>query len=90
MPDKSRRAAQARYQRRKAARKRLIERVAAGPQPARSEGTAKVTVTAASEVQVSSTLRYSVGNELRKIGILGGGLIVILIVISIILRYTME
>ena len=90
MPDKSRRATQARYRRKKAARQRLIERVAAAPQPARSEGIAKVTGTTASEVQVSSTLRYSVGNELRKIGILGGSLIVILIIVSLILRYTME
>jgi preprotein translocase subunit SecF len=90
MPDKSRRTTEARYRRKKAARQRLVERAAVATQPAQSEGTAKVTRTAASEMQASNTLRYSVGNELRKIGILGGSLIVILIVVSLILRYTMQ
>ena len=90
MPDKSRRTAQAKYRRRQAARQRLIERTAAAPQPAQSDGTAKVTRATASEAQTSNTLRYSVGNELRKIGILGGSLIVILIVVSLILRYTIS
>jgi hypothetical protein len=89
MPDKSRKTSQAKFRKRQAARQRLIERTAAFPQSAQSEGTANVTRSTASEAQAPNTLRYSVGNELRKIGILGGIMIVILIVVSLILRYTM-
>ena len=88
MPDKSRRTAQAKYRRRQAARQRLIERTAAAPQPAQSGGTAQVTKTTASEAQTSHALQYSVSDELRKIAILGGSLVVILVVVSLILHYT--
>ncbi len=89
MPDKSRKTSQVKYRRKQAARQRLIDRTAATPQSAQSEGTANVTRAAASEAQVSSKLRYSVGSEMRKITILGGSMIIILIVVSLILRYTM-
>ncbi len=89
MPDKSRKTSQAKYRRRQAARQRLIDRTAAVPQSAQSDGTANVTRTAVSEAQTPKSLRYSVGSEMRKITILGGSTIIILIVVSIILRYTM-
>jgi hypothetical protein len=89
MPDKSRKAAHghAKYHRRKATRQRLADRVASVPQPAQSETTAQATRATASVVQPSEAPHYFVTNELRKIGILGGTLIVILIVVSLILRY---
>ena len=88
MPDKSRKTTQAKYRRRQAARQRLIERTAAGPQPVQTDSTGQVIKTTASEPQTSHILRFSVVDELRTIGILGGSLVVILVVVSIILHYT--
>jgi hypothetical protein len=87
MPDKSRRASYTKYRRKKAARQRLAERVAAGPQPAQPGATAQTTMTTTSEVQPSEAPHFVMANELRKIGILGGSLVVILIIVSIILHY---
>ena len=62
------------------------------PQQAQSEETATITSTTAPEVQAQATTGklFSVSNELRKISILGGSLIVILIIVSLILRYTID
>jgi hypothetical protein len=88
MPDKSRKTVQAKYRKRQAARQRLIERAAAGPQPVQSGGTTQVTGTNVSEAQTTHIVRFSVVDELRTIGLLGGSLVVILIIVSIILRVT--
>jgi len=89
MPDKSRKAAHAhaKYRRKKAARQRLAERVAAFPQTAQPGATAQAARATTSEAQPSEAPRYFVTKELRNIAILGGALIVILIVVSLILRY---
>jgi hypothetical protein len=90
MPDKSHRAAHghAKYRRKKTVRQRLAERVAAVSQPAQPGATAQAIRPTASEARPSEAPRYFVTNELRKIGILGGTLIVILIAVSLILHYT--
>ncbi len=90
MPDKSRKSSQARYQRKRAARQKLFERTGAVPESTQTEGTAKVTGVPASPAQTQVAGGFSVGNELRKISILGGSLIVILIIASIIIRYAIN
>ena len=90
MPVKSRKSSQASYQRRKAARQKLLARTKTSTQPAQSESTAKVAAITASAVQVSTAGRFSISNEMRRISIIGSSIIVILIIMSLILRYAIN
>jgi hypothetical protein len=61
--------------------------VAAVSQPAQLGAPTEAARASVSEAQPSEAPRYFVTHELRKISILGGTLIVVLIVVSLILRY---